>query len=186
MNATDTLQATEILCMNENGIGFATKKAGDEIEAENFTSVWALDGTFDAQSISVVNLSADNIKNGVLRLYDENSNDTTGKLLIFEGPAPATPDDTYDHQAVVEVSSSGIHVKIANGAVFTVDISQGLKIKNPVGGDVVSMSADGTTINMTKTKVIDYVDYGENLRGMVMDRTTADGKKHIGLGFIKI
>ena len=186
MNASNEFQATEVLCLNQHGIGFAKKEKDVALENTQFTSVWALDGTFDAQSIEVINLGADNIRNGVLRLYDEGSNDQTGKMLIFEGPAPATPTDEYDERAVVKISSEGIHVKLANGSIFEVDIINGFKIKNPLGNEMLSTSADGNTINITRTKIIEHIDFGTNLRGLVMERETVDGKKHKGLGFIKI
>lgn len=185
MNSSEVEYATEILCLNEKGIGFATKKKGEAISPDMFTSVWALDGTFDAQSINVINLSADNIKNGILRLYDESSDNKTGKLLIFEGPAPANPTADYDEQSIVKISSEGIDVSLANGAKFVVDITNGFKFKSPIGGDVLSSSADGTTINITKTKIIEHIDFGDNLRGLVMERESG-GKIHRGIGFIKI
>ena len=185
MNSSEVEYATEILCLNEKGIGFATKKKGEAISPDMFTSVWALDGTFDAQSINVINLSADNIKNGILRLYDEGSDNRTGKLLIFEGSAPASPTADYDEQSIVKISSEGIDVSLANGAKFVVDITNGFKFKSPIGEDVLSSSADGTTINITKTKIIEHIDFGDNLRGLVMERESG-GKIHRGIGFIKI
>ena len=186
MNAANEDQSTEVLCLNERGICFAKKSKETPLDKAEYTSVWALDGTFDAQSINVINLSADNIKNGVLRLYDEKSNNETGKLLIFEGPAPATVDATYDERSIVEISSTGINVKLANGGQFLVDITNGFKIKNPMKDEVVSMAADGDSIAFTKTTILKHIDFGNDLRGLVMDRKTSDGKTHRGIGFIKI
>ena len=186
MNATEVNQATEVLSLNERGICFAKKDKSTPLEDAEFTSVWALDGTFDAQSIDVVNLSADNIRNGILRLYDEESNDQTGKLLIFEGPAPATATSDYDDDATIELSSKGLKVEFINGSTFSIDVTNGLEIKNASDTVIFSTAADTNSTIITKTTILDYVDYGTNLRGAVMQRTTADGVQHKGLGFIKI
>lgn len=73
-------EAKNCLLFNYLGIGFSNTGVNG-----TFTSAWRIDGTLDMQNINVINLTADLIKGGVLRLgginnsngllelYDENS-----------------------------------------------------------------------------------------------------------------
>ena len=73
-------EAQNCLLFNYLGIGFSNSGVNG-----TFTSAWRIDGTLDMQNINVINLTADLIKGGVLRLgginnsngllelYDENS-----------------------------------------------------------------------------------------------------------------
>ncbi len=73
-------EAQNCLLFNYLGIGFSNTGVNG-----TFTSAWRIDGTLDMQNINVINLTADLIKGGVLRLgginnsngllelYDENS-----------------------------------------------------------------------------------------------------------------
>ena len=185
LNSPDIDSATEILVLNQHGIGFAKKNAGEALEEDMFTSVWHLNGTFDAQSITVTHLSADDITNGVLRLYDTEDKQDDGKLLIFKGDVIASPDETTDKQAIVTATSDGLEIKFANGSLFQVSSTKGFNFINPSKEKVMYSSEDGTVINVTKTKIVQQIDFGEHLRGLVMERTNGT-KLHKGIGFIKI
>ncbi len=69
-------QAYKSIKMNSAGISFGTRSDLNE----NFTwnSVWKIDGTFDAQNINVINLSARSIIDGKLTL----GNESDGELII--------------------------------------------------------------------------------------------------------
>ena len=185
LNSPEIESATEILLLDKNGIGFAKKNAGEALQDDMFTSVWHLNGTFDAQSITVTHLSADDITNGVLRLYDTDNKDDDGKLLIFKGNVIASPDEDTDKQAIVAATSDGLEIKFTNGSLFQVSTTKGFNFINPAKEKVLYSSDDGTVINVTKTKIVQQIDFGENLRGLVMERTNGT-KQHKGIGFIKI
>ena len=96
----DTLpkeDATNVIMLNSGGIGFSQTGINGV-----FNSVWTIDGTLDMQSINIINLVADmikggtlklggkNNKNGVLEIYDVNSNligkfDNLGLYVNFDG-----------------------------------------------------------------------------------------------------
>lgn len=80
----DTLpkeSATNVIMINSNGIGFSNTGING-----TFNSAWLIDGTLDMQAINVINLTANLIKggtlklgsnlneNGILELYDESNN----------------------------------------------------------------------------------------------------------------
>lgn len=96
----DTLpkeDATNVIMLNSGGIGFSQTGINGV-----FNSAWTIDGTLDMQSINIINLVADmikggtlklggeNNKNGVLEIYDVNSNligkfDNLGLYVNFDG-----------------------------------------------------------------------------------------------------
>lgn len=96
----DTLpkeDATNVIMFNSGGIGFSQTGINGV-----FNSAWTIDGTLDMQSINIINLVADmikggtlklggeNNKNGVLEIYDVNSNligkfDNLGLYVNFDG-----------------------------------------------------------------------------------------------------
>lgn len=56
-------EATNVLMINNGGIGFSNTGING-----TFTSAWTLDGTLNMQAINVINLTADLIKSGTLKL----------------------------------------------------------------------------------------------------------------------
>lgn len=76
----DTLpkeNATNVMMINSGGIGFSTTGING-----TFNSAWTIDGTLDMQNINVINLVADMIKGGTLKLG--NVNNTNGTLEIYD------------------------------------------------------------------------------------------------------
>jgi len=56
-------EATNVILMNNGGIGFSQSGING-----TFTSAWSIDGTLNMQAINVINLVADMIKGGTLKL----------------------------------------------------------------------------------------------------------------------
>lgn len=65
-DGSDAAHSTKCIYMNQNGINFASRP--DVNSAWTSNSVWTIDGTFDAQYITVNNLSANSITDGNLTL----------------------------------------------------------------------------------------------------------------------
>ena len=190
LNEPNDSDATEFLYIDKGGISFGKKQVGQTIQEAEFTSVWSLDGTFNAQGINVLNLSANNIENGILRLYDTTSKNNDGKLLIFNGDPIKSENmsdiEEGDKNAITIVSSDGLEIKMSNGKTFRVSVAKGFEIISSDGTKTTCRTSDdGDTLEITKTKIIESIDFGENLRGLVMEREE-NGKKHKGLGFTKI
>ena len=72
MDTDDTATATNVIRMNQNGIGFSTTGYQGP-----FNSAWTIDGTFDASVINVINLIAHKVQ-----AYN---NDNTRLLEIMSG-----------------------------------------------------------------------------------------------------
>lgn len=89
MNTPDKLTATKVIRLNQNGIGFGNSYNGP------FNSAWTIDGTFDAQLINVINLSAasintgtmlaDRIRGGLLQIGGLNNENGTLQVLDASG-----------------------------------------------------------------------------------------------------
>ena len=185
--------ATNFLILKEDGISFGKKESDtpiSQVPLDSFTSVWSLDGTFNAKGIEVLNLNATNIQNGALRLYDTESSTHDGQVLIFKGNPPAEIDSTIhqaDSNAVVKMSAEEFSIKLSNGGSFKVKTDGGLEIVEPDGQSIVcKMSKDGRTFEITRTKIIESIDFGDSLRGLVMERIDEKGLIHKGIGFTKI
>lgn len=69
--------ATNVLMINSNGIGFSRTGINGV-----FTNAWTIDGTLNMQAINVINLVADMIKGGTLKL-GSNLNEY-GQLEVFD------------------------------------------------------------------------------------------------------
>ena len=79
-------QADNVILINSNGIGFSQTGING-----TFTTAWTIDGTFNAQAVNIINLTADLIsggtlklgsnlnQNGILEVYDE-ANSLIGQL----------------------------------------------------------------------------------------------------------
>lgn len=70
-------EAKYVLMINNGGIGFSSTGINGI-----FTSAWTIDGTLNMQSINVINLTADLIKGGTLKLGGLNNGN--GKLEIYD------------------------------------------------------------------------------------------------------
>lgn len=69
--------ANNVIRINAAGIGFSQTGINGV-----FNSAWTIDGTLDMQSINVINLTADLIKGGTLKLGSESN--TSGVLEIYD------------------------------------------------------------------------------------------------------
>lgn len=69
--------ATNVMRINAGGIGFSNTGING-----TFNSAWTIDGTMDMQAINVVNLTADLIKGGTLKLGSESN--VSGILELYD------------------------------------------------------------------------------------------------------
>lgn len=70
-------EATNVMVINSAGIGFSTTGISG-----TFTSAWSIDGTLDMQAINVINLTANLIKGGTLKLGSEQNQ--SGVLELYD------------------------------------------------------------------------------------------------------
>ena len=114
-----SLTAKKCIYMNSNGINFATRDTVGE--PWRTSSVWTIDGTFDAQNIEVKNLSAEAIQNGVLTLGKINGTD--GKMIIQDDAGTIS----------FEANSQRVIYKLNNGGYIIIGRDIGFQICNSNG-----------------------------------------------------
>lgn len=100
--------ARHVLRINSAGIGFSSTGITGA-----FTSAWTIDGTLNMQAISVINLVADMIKGGTLKLGGA---DNGNGVLLIQNSAGATL-GRMDNSGLTMWATDGSHIVInaANG-----------------------------------------------------------------------
>lgn len=94
-------EATNVMRINSGGIGFSTTGINGA-----FTSAWTLDGTLNMQAINVINLVADLIKGGTLKL-GSNLNEY-GQIKIYN--EANTLIGTFDKDGVILYGTNGTYL----------------------------------------------------------------------------
>lgn len=124
--------AVNVMRINSAGIGFSTSGIDG-----TFTSAWTIDGTLDMQNINVINLVADRIKGGTLRLgfYEGNN----GLIELY---------DEFGNE-VGQIDNNGIVLTNPNGDRLEISPVDGLSAYSSISGteeEVFSIDRDVTDI----------------------------------------
>lgn len=101
-------EAQNVIMINNGGIGFSQTGING-----TFNSAWAIDGTFNAQAINVINFTADLIKGGTLKL-GSNLNQS-GNLEVY--------DDS--NNLIAELNKNGFRVLLPDGSYVLMNPSVG-------------------------------------------------------------
>lgn len=101
-------EAQNVIMINNGGIGFSQTGING-----TFNSAWAIDGTFNAQAINVINFTADLIKGGTLKL-GSNLNQS-GQLEVY--------DDS--NNLIAELNHNGFKVLLPDGSYVMMNPSVG-------------------------------------------------------------
>ena len=129
-------EAQNCILFNHMGIGFSNTGVNG-----TFTSAWRIDGTLDMQNINVINLTADLIKGGVLRLGGINN--SNGLLELYN----------ENGEKLASIDKEGLIFGNDNSKTKGTYSTNGIKIE------------DQTSI---LSKEILFAGYDENLRDSVM------------------
>lgn len=112
-------QAQNVIMINNGGIGFSNTGING-----TFSSVWTIDGTFDASQINVINLTADMIKGGTLKL-GSNLNES-GKIELYDEANRLIAN--VDKEGITLYCTDGTYVKLNPKVGFAGYNKQGEKI----------------------------------------------------------
>jgi len=107
----DTLpkeSATNCILINNGGIGFSQTGING-----TFTSAWTIDGTLNMQAINVINLVADMIKGGTLKLGSHQN--VSGKLELYDEA----------NNLVGQMDSNGLKMYGLNGSYVVMNDTEG-------------------------------------------------------------
>ena len=172
----DTLpkeDATNVMMINSAGIGFSNTGING-----TFTSAWTTDGTLNMQNVNVINLVADMIKGGTLKLGGENN--VNGTLEIY---------DEYGNR-VGKIDNTGLTVSDANSPIATMVNYAGLEVDRTsdnsellyagIDEDSSSLTYGSSIVRTNNLTVKTYLQCA-NGKGRIEEYT--DDNNHTGVGF---
>ena len=137
--------ATNVLRINSAGIGFSSTGING-----SFTSAWTIDGTLNMQQINVINLVADLIKGGTLKL---------GSNLNQNGQV-----EVYDeaNNLIAEINKNGLKMYGLDGSYLVINNSVGLVGYDRLGNR--KYWVDGDEFHMKKSVVEEEITLCNKVR----------------------
>lgn len=160
--------ATYVIRANSAGIGFSqTGIYGD------FTSAWTIDGTLNMQAINVINLVADLIKGGTLKL-GSNLNDY-GQLELY---------DEANH-LIGELNKNGLKMYGQDGSYVQINNQVGFVGYDRLGNR--KYWVDGDEFHMKKSVVEEEITLCNKLRFIPITLTDTQGNiTNDGIGLVSV
>lgn len=143
-------EAQNCLLFNYLGIGFSNTGVNG-----TFTSAWRIDGTLDMQNINVINLTADLIKGGVLRLGGINNNN--GLLELYN----------ENSEKLASIDKKGLIFGNENSKIKGTYSINGIKVEDQTGNS---------------SREILFVGYDEELNESVVRTDNLFVKKYLQVG----
>lgn len=149
-------EAKNIIMINNGGIGFSQNGING-----TFKSAWTIDSTLDMQNINTINLVADMIKGGTLKL-GSNLNES-GKLELYNS----------SNILICEINKDGISVYCNDGSSIKINAEVGLTAYNPQGAKIYWLSGD--EFHMKKSVLEEEITIANKLRFVNITTDTNNG-----------
>lgn len=149
-------KATNVIMINSQGIGFSNTGING-----SFTTAWTIDGTFNAQATNIINLTADLIKGGTLKLGS--TLNQSGKLEVY---------DTAN-TLICTLDRNGLVMNANNGSYVVLNQNVGLVGYDSAGNAIYWANNNG--FNMKKAVINDELTLNNKARFIpieIMDGTT--------------
>ena len=158
-------RATNVIMINSAGIGFSNTGINGD-----FTTAWTIDGTFNAQAINIINLTADLIKGGTLRL---------GSLLNQSGKI-----EVYDeaNTLICTIDKNGLIMYASNGSYVVLNQDVGLVGYDGAGDPIYWVTND--SFNMSKAVVEQEITLCNKVRFLPMQITEGGVVVNDGIGLV--
>lgn len=168
--------ATNVIRINSGGIGFSTTGINGP-----FNSAWTIDGTLDMSVINAINISADSITSGTLRLG--NQNNQSGLLVVYDSAGNQIASLDKDGLTVNNLTD-GTYVRLNGEVGFAgFDPSQ----LDEQGNDLKVYWADGQQFHMRMAFVEEEITLAYRMRFIPI--TVDDGNGNIindGIGLVSV
>ena len=151
--------------INAAGIGFSNTGVNGE-----FTTAWTIDGTFNAQAVNIINLTADLIKGGTLKL---------GSLLNQSGKI-----EVYDeaNTLICTIDKNGVIMYASNGSYVVLNQNVGLVGYDSTGEPIYWVSGD--SFNMSKAVVEQEITLCNKVRFLPMQIAEDGVVVNDGIGLV--
>jgi phage minor structural protein len=158
-------RATNVIMINSAGIGFSNTGINGQ-----FTTAWTIDGTFNAQAINIINLTADLIKGGTLKL---------GSLLNQSGKI-----EVYDeaNTLICTIDKNGLIMYASNGSYVVLNQDVGLVGYDSAGNPIYWVTND--SFNMSKAVVTQEITLCNKVRFLPMQITEGGVVVNDGIGLV--
>lgn len=151
-------------CIRINSAGIAFGKNGIN---GAFTSAWTIDGTLNMQSINVINLVADMIKGGTLKLGNVSAQQ--GRLELYDEA----------NKLIGEMNANGLTMYAKDGSYLKINNEVGFAGYNKNGEKIYW--ADGEIFATKKFVANDEVTIGGMIRILPIKTGTSNG-----IGFVEV
>lgn len=161
-------EATNVLMINNGGIAFSNTGINGD-----FTSAWTLDGTLNMQAINVINLTADLIKGGTLKL-GSNLNEF-GTLEIYD----------ESNTLIGQMSKDGLKMFGLDGSYLQINDSIGLAGFDRLGNKIYWVDRDD--FHMKKSVVEEEITLCNKIRFVPITLRDSDGNiSSDGIGVVSV
>lgn len=167
--------ATNVIRINAGGVGFSTNGINGP-----FNSAWKIDGTFDAQAINVINISADSITSGTLRLG--NQNNQSGVLVVLDENGNQIASLDKDGLTVNNLND-GTFVRL-NGEVGFAGFDPSQDDGN--GNPLKVYWADGEQFHMRQAFIENEITLAYRMRFIPITVTTGTTVINDGIGLVSV
>ena len=154
--------ATNVIRINSAGIGFSNTGING-----TFNSAWLIDGTLDMQNINVINLTADLIKGGTLKL-GSNLNEY-GTLEVYD----------ENNRIIATIDKNGLTSTSTSGAYVRLNADEGLVGYDSNGNKVYWV--DSNVFHMENAEVENEITMAKKIRIIPVVKTGTNGVGFVGI-----
>lgn len=158
-------KATNVIMINSAGIGFSNTGING-----NFTTAWTIDGTFNAQAANMINLTADLIKGGTLKLGS--TLNQSGKLEVYDAA----------NKLICTIDRNGLIMYASNGSYVVLNQDVGLVGYDGAGNPIYWVTDD--SFNMSKAVVTQEITLCNKVRFLPMQITEGGVVVNDGIGLV--
>lgn len=154
--------ATYVIRINSGGIGFSSTGING-----TFNSAWTIDGTLDMQNINVINLTADLISGGTLKL---------GSNLNEYGTLEVYDENNY---LIATIDKNGLTSTNENGSFVRLNAEEGLVGYDENGNKVYWV--DSNVFHMENAEVENQITMAGKIRIIPVVKTGTNGVGFVGV-----
>lgn len=158
-------KATNVIRINSAGIGFSNTGING-----SFTTAWTIDGTFNAQAANMINLTANLIKGGTLKLGS--TLNQSGKLEVYDAA----------NKLICTIDRNGLIMYASNGSYVVLNQDVGLVGYDGAGQAIYWATSD--EFHMSKGVIeneLSLSDYARFIPIQIMDGSTITNQ---GIGIV--
>ena len=157
--------ATNCILINNGGIGFSSTGING-----TFNSAWTIDGTLNMQNINVINLIADMIKGGTLKLGSHSN--ASGKLELFDNA----------NNLVGKMDKDGLKMYGLDGSYVIMNDEVGFAGYDRNDNQIYWVSQD--EFHMNKAVVEEEITLCEEIRFIPIEITSGNTVVNKGIGLV--